>query len=69
MRRVSVSSSNVAEIGYDVGSRVLEIMFMNGGVYQYFEVPERIYNELMSSSSIGSYIHGNIKGIYRYSRV
>jgi KTSC domain len=69
MDRFSVSSSNVASIGYDAESATLEIEFHNGSIYQYFDVPENVFEGLRSAGSIGGYMAANIKGIYRYSRV
>lgn len=69
MNRQSVTSSNIASIGYDADSQTLEIEFLNGGVYQYFDVPQYIYQELMGASSHGQYLAQNIKGGYRYSKV
>ncbi|WP_404655823.1 KTSC domain-containing protein [Bradyrhizobium sp. USDA 336] len=59
----------MAEIGYDPDSRILEVLFKTGSVYQYFEVPGRLYEELMQASSIGGFINSNVKGQYRYARV
>lgn len=69
MRRQPVTSSNIAEIGYDEGQRTLEVLFLNGSIYQYFEVPSQIFNELMKASSAGQYLNANIKGNFRYARV
>lgn len=69
MNRQSVTSSNIASIGYDADSQTLEIEFLNGGVYQYFDVPQHVYEEIMSANSHGQYLAQNIKGIYRYSKV
>jgi hypothetical protein len=69
MRRQPVSSSNIAEVGYDEGQRILEVLFHNGSVYQYFDLPPHIYNELLQASSIGQYLNANIKGNFRYARV
>lgn len=69
MRRQPVTSSNIAEIGYDEGQRVLEILFSNGSLYQYFDVPPQIFNELMQASSVGKYLNSNIKSHFRYARV
>lgn len=69
MNRQSVTSSNIASIGYDADSQTLEIEFLNGGVYQYFDVPQHVYKEIMSANSHGQYLAQNIKGIYRYSKV
>lgn len=70
MNRISVSSSNLASIGYDGATRTLEIEFLNGSVYQYFAVPQHLYEGLMAASSHGSYFDAYIKkGGYSYSRV
>lgn len=69
MKRQTVVSSNVAEVGYDDNSRTLEVQFNNGGVYQYFDVPPQIYSEMIRAGSIGQYLNANIKGIFRYARV
>ncbi len=69
MRRNPVSSSNISEIGYDEGRRILEVLFRTGSIYQYFDVPPHIYDELMRTSSVGQYLNANIKGRYRYARV
>tara|TARA_R110002049_G_scaffold272440_1_gene449970 strand:+ start:2417 stop:2629 length:213 start_codon:yes stop_codon:yes gene_type:complete len=61
MKRASVESSNLASVGYDAENEILEIEFNNGGVYQYFDVPENVYEELMSASSHGQYFDRNIK--------
>ena len=69
MIRQPVSSSNISSIGYDPESRTLEIEFHSGGIYQYFNVPESIYNALMSASSHGSYFHRHIKDQYQWTKI
>lgn len=69
MRRESVNSSNIASIGYDESSETLEIEFLNGTIYQYFDVPNRIYQGIINADSKGQYLAQNIKGHYRYSKV
>jgi hypothetical protein len=61
-----VTSSNVIAIGYDSNTLTLEIEFKDGGVYQYFDVPGTVYQELMRAGSIGQFMHANIRNNYRY---
>lgn len=61
MNRQSVESSNLASVGYDAENEILEIEFNHGGDYKYFDVPENVYEELMSASSHGQYFDRNIK--------
>lgn len=69
MNRTPVSSSNVAEIGYDPATMTLEVAFRDGSVYQYFDVPETVYQEFMGAPSKGQFLHANIKNIYRYLKL
>ena len=69
MQRQPVSSSNIASIGYDPASEVLEIEFLNNSIYQYFNVPSSIFGQLMAASSHGTYLSANIKGRYQYVRL
>ena len=48
----------------------LEVEFLSGAVYQYFDVPQSIYDGLMAADSHGKYFAAYIKkGGYRYVRV
>jgi len=68
MERTSVDSSNLVSVGYDEDTSTLEVEF-NSGLYQYFEVPAYVYEELMNSDSKGSYMHKNVKNIYNCERI
>lgn len=69
MKREIVSSSNLASIGYDSENEILEIEFNHGGVYQYFNVPEEVYEELISADSHGRYFAANIRNDYEYQKI
>lgn len=69
MIRQSVVSSNVAEIGYDTVTMTLEVAFKNDTVYQYFDVPESLYQELMCAESVGKFLNAQIKNSYRYTKI
>jgi hypothetical protein len=70
MERQNVDSSLATSVGYDIASSTLEIEFRSKGqIWQYFDVHESVYYEMMSSGSIGKYFLANIKGIYRPERV
>ena len=69
LKRIPVSSSNIASVGYNTESKILEIEFHHGAIYQYFEVPMEVYEELVRAGSIGSYFFHNIKGNYEYQKI
>ncbi len=66
IKRIPVSSSNIASIGYDAENKIMEIEFHHGDVFQYVDVPKKVYDELINSNSIGSYYFHNIKAHYKY---
>jgi len=69
MDRETVESSTVISIGYEPISCTLEIEFKSSGLYQYYNVPEPVYQQLMSSDSKGKFLNAYIKPAYPFSRV
>ncbi|WP_347331826.1 KTSC domain-containing protein [Marinimicrobium locisalis] len=69
MERTPVSSSNLVSVGYDPDSSILEVEFNNARIYQYYDVPDHIYSELMGAESLGSYLHHNVKPFFGCSMI
>jgi KTSC domain len=69
MRRITVSSSNLASVGYEQPSHTLEIAFHSGGIYRYSGVSEGVYQGLMAAGSKGQYFDQHIKHMYPFFRV
>ena len=67
MKRTKVESSNIASIGYD--GNIMEIEFNSGAIYQYENVPIRVYDVMMKADSVGKYFNAHIKSKYNYRRV
>jgi hypothetical protein len=66
----SVSSSTVSAVGYDDATNTLGVRFQNGTEYQYFGVPQDVFEGLRSASSVGRYFDQYVKKAgYSYSRV
>ncbi|WP_205510693.1 KTSC domain-containing protein [Longitalea arenae] len=63
------SSATVAKIGYEHSNAALEVEFHNGTVYQYFDVPEQVWEAFKASASKGEFLNNTLKGQFRYSRV
>lgn len=68
-QREPVSSSNIASVGYDAGTKTLEVEFHGGRVYRYYDVPETVHYELVAASSIGGYFNANVRQYYPYERL
>lgn len=70
MERTPVQSSSVSSVGYDRDSSTLETEFLNGSVYQYFGVPESIFDGLMNAPSKGTFLDQFVKKAgYSYARI
>ncbi len=70
MERKYVVSSNIASIGYDAEQMILEVEFNYGSIYQYFDVPESVYEGLMAADSHGKYLDAYVKKAgYRYEKL
>lgn len=57
MLRVPVTSSNVASVGYDSESSILEVEYRSGRVYRFTASPEQ-YQALLQAPSIGRFLSG-----------
>jgi len=64
MQTTPVKSSNIKSIGYEPETETLEVEFLNGGIYQYDNVPLTIYEGLMNASSHGKYFWQHIRDRY-----
>ncbi len=69
MDRQPVSSSNIAAIGYDSDTEILEVEFIGGATYEYRNVPLVVYEELMNAASHGSYFNREISKSYPYEKI
>lgn len=69
MQRKAVDSSTMRSVGYEAKSRILEIEFDSGAVYQYLDVPPRTYEELRAAESKGRYFNSEIRDSYPYVQV
>ena len=56
-------------VGYETSSKVLEVEFESGAVYQYLDVPERVYKELTRAESKGRYFNQEILNEYEFVRL
>jgi ATP-dependent DNA helicase RecG len=68
IKRIPVASASIASIGYDKEEYILEIEFHHGAIYQYKDVPENVYEKLMSSPSQGAYFMNELKDKFKYQK-
>jgi hypothetical protein len=66
---IPVVSSQLAEVGYNPETQTMRIRFTKGQLYEYDNVPEQIYQGLMTAPSIGSFFNANCKWNFTYRRL
>jgi len=70
MEMIAVTSSNLAAIGYDSSACTLRVQFNHGGIYDYYSVPQELYEGLLHSGSKGTFLNEQIKKAgYSYDKV
>lgn len=62
-------SSVISTISYDKAQAILKIIFVSGMIYNYENVPEEIYDGLLSSGSKGIFFNQYIKGNYKFKKL
>lgn len=69
MPRHPVESRALRSVIYDAEARTLDLEFISGSVYRYFEVPEFTYRALMRAQSKGQFFQTSIDGKFRYEEI
>ncbi len=68
MKLKKVKSSNISGVGYDAKKNTLIVEFNSGEVYEYQDVPVRMYHRLLLSPSKGKFFNQNIKQAFKYAK-
>jgi len=66
---VDINSSNLTRAKYDTEKRELDVIFKNGSIYQYIDVPWNIFTSFRLSESQGKYFSAEIKNKYTFKKI
>jgi len=69
MNRTPVESSSVRSIGYDPETKVLQVEFTSGGLYEYYGVTQFAHDEFIASESKGSHFAVKIRACFESKRL
>jgi hypothetical protein len=69
MKRTAIAAQGIAQVGYEDGSEILEIEFTSGRVFQFFNVPQKMFNQLMVTPYKEVYYESNIYERFPYKRI
>jgi KTSC domain len=69
MTRQLITSTGLKSVGYDAIAHVLEAELQSGRVQRYFDVPQSVYEALMSAPSKSQYFDDNVQGNYEHRQI
>lgn len=62
------SSSTISMARYYPRDQVLTLIYKNGGVYEYEDVPLFYWRGLLDAESKGKFINTNIKRLFKFNK-
>ena len=66
---VNLDSSMFDSSRYDPDTGILELKYVRGYTYAYYDVPECVYRDFLTADSQGKYANKNITKSYRYEKL
>ena len=67
---ITVNSTNIDSVGYNADTQTLTVKFkVSGQTYEQLNVPQTLYEGLLTAESKGKYINDNIRSQFNYRRV
>ena len=64
MKMIKVESTAISHIGYDKDTKQMKRTFKSSGNYDYYRVPENVFEAFKNASSIGTHYSKYIKDKY-----
>jgi len=65
----TMPSTVIKSFQYDPKSQTLRIIFLSGNVYEYHNVPEKVFLKMEAYKSKGTFLNRFVKGNYEYSKI
>lgn len=66
---VDIKSTNIKSATYNTETGLLKIVFNNGSIYEYSDVPWELFTKFRMSDSQGSFLNANIKPKYTFKKI
>lgn len=66
---ISVSSSNIRSIGYDDRTSTLTVEFRGNSLYEYYNVPQYVFEAFRRAGSKGTFHADHIKDNFNYRKI
>jgi hypothetical protein len=65
----NVESEAIARVEYRPREQRMRVWFESGGLYDYFAVPGRVYEDFIGADSKGRYFAAHVRDRFAYQRL
>jgi hypothetical protein len=62
-------STLIRAFSHDPETAILEVTFVSGAVYQYYDVPDDVAQNMREAFAKGEFFNQHIRGRYRFARI
>ncbi|SCW67401.1 KTSC domain-containing protein [Sphingobium faniae] len=62
-------STVIRRFDYDASAHMLDIQFVSGRRYRYFDVPEKVMERMRAAPSKGRFFNARVRGRYRFAQL
>ena len=62
-------STVISSMKYDPEKEILRVIFLSGAIYDYLNVPQKVYDEMKNAFSKGTFLNRFIKGKYEFEKI
>ena len=69
MKRHTAYPTYIYSAGYDPNTNTFEVELQSGKVYQYYKLPQKIYDEFTQAKSKTLFYNEKIRDVYAFSRI
>jgi hypothetical protein len=69
MRLDPIRSSALLAVGYDPGRSVLTVQYASGAVYEYYDVPRSLYEDLLAAQPHPWSVYGEKVKAHHYRQL
>jgi len=69
VERQPIKSRILRSVGYDDSVKILEIEFQNNLIYQFSDVPPKVFTDLMHSGEPGKYFSEKVRPRFQSKQV
>lgn len=63
------NSSQVKQIDYKPEEKILEVTFLTGKKYAYYDVLAETWDGVKNAESIGKFLNSEVKGKFKYKQI